>query len=69
MKPVHVAPEEALDLAKIMGAKTVIPMHWGTFPLGEDLPKEGKTRFLAAPAPGIKKVLMRIGETLDLNGL
>jgi len=44
-------------------------MHWGTFPLGEDLPKEGKARFLAAPAPGIKKVMMRIGETLDLNGL
>ncbi|MBT7957370.1 MAG: hypothetical protein HN731_19385 [Rhodospirillaceae bacterium] len=69
MKPVHVTPEEALELAKIMRVKTVIPMHWGTFPLGEDLPKEGKARFLAAPAPGIKKVMMRIGETLDLNGL
>ena len=69
MKPVHVSPEEAMELAKIMQVKTVIPMHWGTFPLGEDLPEEGKARFLAAPAPGIKKVMMRIGETLDLNGL
>jgi len=69
MKPVHVSPEESLELAKIMNVKTVIPMHWGTFPLGEDLPKEGKARFLAAPANGIKKVMMRIGETLDLNGL
>jgi N-acyl-phosphatidylethanolamine-hydrolysing phospholipase D len=69
MKAVHVSPEEAMQLAKIMGAKTVIPMHWGTFPLGEDLPKEGKARFLAAPAFGIKKVLMRIGETLDLSKL
>jgi N-acyl-phosphatidylethanolamine-hydrolysing phospholipase D len=69
MKPVHASPEEALELAKIMGAKTVIPMHWGTFPLGEDLPKLGKARFLAAPAPGMKKVLMRIGETLDLGKL
>ena len=69
MKPVHVSPEEAFELAKIMNVKTVIPMHWVTFPLGEDLPKEGKARFLAAPANGIKKVMMRIGETLDLNGL
>jgi hypothetical protein len=38
-----------------MGVKTMIQMHWGTFPLGEDLLKEGKVRFLAAPAKGIKK--------------
>jgi N-acyl-phosphatidylethanolamine-hydrolysing phospholipase D len=69
MKWSHVSPAEALELAKIMGAKTVIPMHWGTFPLGEDLPKLGKARFLAVPASGIKKVLMRIGETLDLSKL
>jgi|TARA_B100000315_G_scaffold141231_1_gene130239 L-ascorbate metabolism protein UlaG (beta-lactamase superfamily) len=58
-----------LNIAKIMSVKTVIPMHWGTFPLGKDLPKEGKVRFLAAPAKGIKEIMMRIGETLDLNGL
>jgi len=58
-----------LNIAKIMSVKTVIPMHWGTFPLGEDLPKEGKARFLAAPAKDIKKIMIRIGKTLDLNGL
>ena len=52
-----------------MGVKTMIQMHWGTFPLGEDLLKEGKVRFLAAPAKGIKEIMMRIGETLELNGL
>jgi len=58
-----------LNFTKIMGVKTMIQMHWGTFPLGEDLLKEGKVRFLAAPAKGIKEIMMRIGETLDLNGL
>jgi L-ascorbate metabolism protein UlaG (beta-lactamase superfamily) len=52
-----------------MGEIKVISMHWGTFPLGEDQPKLGKMRFESASAQGIKKVLMRIGETLNLNGL
>ena len=69
MKPVHVSPEEALQLAEIMGAIKVISMHWGMVPLGEDQPKLGKMRFESASAQGIKKVLMRIGETLNLNGL
>jgi N-acyl-phosphatidylethanolamine-hydrolysing phospholipase D len=67
MRPVHVNPEEALELARIMGAKTAIGMHWGTLPLGADKPKQAKQRFEAAPAPGINKMLMRIGETRSLN--
>jgi len=67
MKAVHVTPEEGLLIAKIMGAKWAIPMHWGTFPLGEDSPKLGKRRFLEAPSPGIIKIMMNIGETLDLT--
>ena len=67
MRPVHVNPEEALELARIMGAATAIGMHWGTLPLGADKPIEAKQRFEAAPAPGINKMLMRIGETRSLN--
>jgi L-ascorbate metabolism protein UlaG (beta-lactamase superfamily) len=66
MRPVHTNPEEALALARIMGAKTAIAMHWGTLPLGEDKPKLARQRFDAAPAPGIKKIRMRIGETRAL---
>ena len=51
MKPVHVSPEEALQLAEIMGAIKVISMHWGTFPLEEDQPKLGKMHFESALAP------------------
>ena len=35
MKAVHMTPEESLVLARIMGAKTAIAMHWGTLPLGD----------------------------------
>jgi N-acyl-phosphatidylethanolamine-hydrolysing phospholipase D len=66
MQPVHANPEEGLALARIMGAKTAIAMHWGTLPLGEDKPKMAKRRFMAAPAPGMEKILMRIGETRRL---
>jgi len=67
MRPVHVNPEEAVALARIMGAKAAIAMHWGTLPLGADKPKQAKQRFEAAPAPGINKILMAIGETRSLN--
>lgn len=67
MKPIHVTPEEALNLANVMGAKIAIPIHWGTFPLGEDSPKTGMRRFLQATVSGINKLIMKIGETIDLT--
>lgn len=69
MRPVHTNPAEALRLAKIMGAKTAIAMHWGTLPLGEDLPKDGQEAFLEANEPAVTKVLMKIGETRNLHKL
>lgn len=69
MQAAHVSPEEALKLAEIMGAKFAIPMHWGTFQLGEDTPKIGKERFLKNPISSVKKLVMKIGETVDLMKL
>ena len=66
-KPVHVTPEEGLKLANVMGAKIAIPMHWRIFSLGEDSPKTGMRRFLQAPVSGINKLIMKIGETIDLT--
>ncbi|MBI5827004.1 MAG: MBL fold metallo-hydrolase [Deltaproteobacteria bacterium] len=36
MKPNHMNPEEALTAAQDMRAKTVIPIHWGTFDLTDE---------------------------------
>lgn len=33
-RPVHMNPEEALDAFEMLGASHMIPMHYGTFPLG-----------------------------------
>lgn len=69
MRAVHVTPEEAVELARIMGAKVAVANHWGTLPLGNDLPREGRDRFLAAKVDGLRNVIMRIGETLPLEAL
>ncbi len=36
MKPSHVNPEEAIEVAKDVRAKTFIPIHWGTFDLTDE---------------------------------
>jgi len=32
----HISPEEAVKAAEILGAKHLIPMHYGTYPLGQE---------------------------------
>ena len=36
MSPVHMAPDEAITAHEILGAKTSIAIHHGTFQLGDD---------------------------------
>ena len=69
MQASHTTPEEAAYLAKMMGSKSAIGMHWGTFPLGEDHPLDAIERFNKAPTPNVKKIMMKIGQTLDLRDL
>lgn len=45
-RPVHMNPEEALQAADMMNASHVIPMHYGTFPLGGEPIAEPVMRFL-----------------------
>ncbi|MDX1438498.1 MAG: MBL fold metallo-hydrolase, partial [Rubricoccaceae bacterium] len=37
MRPVHVNPSEALQAFSDLGAGTLIPIHWGTYDLAEEL--------------------------------
>ncbi|MEZ5878253.1 MAG: MBL fold metallo-hydrolase [Tepidamorphaceae bacterium] len=66
-RPFHVEPEEALDIARTVGAHVAIGMHWGTFALSEETVAEQRERFLSAGTRGVKPVLMRIGETRVLR--
>ncbi|WP_257460376.1 MBL fold metallo-hydrolase [Archangium lipolyticum] len=36
MSPVHVSPREAIQASVVLGARYSVPMHYGTFPLGDD---------------------------------
>jgi len=36
MQPAHVDPAEAVEAHKVLGARTSIPMHYGTFELADD---------------------------------
>ncbi len=62
----HATPEEAVALARAVGASDIIPMHWGTFALTGEPIVEQRDRFLAAPTPKAEKHLLRIGETIGL---
>ena len=69
MHAVHTSPEEGLELAKMMGSKTAIGAHWGTFPLGADNPLQAIERVNKADMKDMNKVMMRSGQTLDMREL
>lgn len=48
MEAVHVTPEEAVGLARAVGARRAIGMHWGTIMLTPENPFDAPPRFLAA---------------------
>ena len=67
---VHCAPEECAALGHDVGARVLVPMHWGTIYLGEGPPLDLPARFArAAVADGTAAEdvwVMRIGETREL---
>src|SRR3954452_1820460 len=55
-------PQDAASAARDVGATTVVPMHFGTFPVLPGTPQEfGKA--LKKTAPRAKMVEMKVGET------
>ena len=63
----HATPEEAVRIARDVGARAVMGMHWGTIVLTDEPPFEPPERFCAAArAAGYADHdawIMRIGET------
>jgi L-ascorbate metabolism protein UlaG (beta-lactamase superfamily) len=67
MRPVHVSPEEALQLFEDVRGQVFVPIHWGTFDLAEE-PIEEPPQRLAAEAErrrlGADRVwILKHGET------
>ncbi|MGH3915905.1 MAG: MBL fold metallo-hydrolase [Pseudonocardiaceae bacterium] len=48
MRPMHVDPEESVRAAHDVGARVMVPMHWGTFPLSREPVLEPLARTRAA---------------------
>lgn len=47
-RPVHMNPEEALEAFEMLAAGHMVPMHYGTFPLGGEPIHEPEQRLIAA---------------------
>ncbi len=66
----HLDPEQALEALRILGARTLVPTHWGTFKLTDEPLDEPPTRLLAERArlgiPAERVRVLAVGETLEL---
>ena len=69
MEPVHNSPEDALNAFLDIGAKTLVPMHFGTFDMSDEPPSEPlrRLRQKAAEMRLTERLkVLTINESLDL---
>ncbi|TNE35144.1 MAG: CMP-N-acetylneuraminate monooxygenase [Alphaproteobacteria bacterium] len=71
MKMVHASPEDAVQIARDIGAKRALGMHWGTIMLTPEAPFEAPDRFRQAAIDqgygGDNAFVLKIGETRSLK--
>jgi L-ascorbate metabolism protein UlaG (beta-lactamase superfamily) len=58
-------PDRAAEAAKLVHAKQVVPMHFGTFPVLTGTP-DAFGKALKKSAPGTKLTVMEVGKTITL---
>ena len=69
MQPSHLNPEEAVQAFRDLQARTLVPMHYGTFDLSDEPPGEPLRRLRAAVAAGGLDASLRVldvGEFLPI---
>jgi len=70
MREQHLGPEDALQAQRDLGAWTMVPMHFGTFPNGEDAETEAvdllRTLLAAAPDLARRVAILDNGQSLDV---
>ena len=66
----HLGPEAAVEAFRELGAATAVPMHFGTFPNGDDaeLQPPGVLREVLAAAPDVAPhfVILDNGQSLEV---
>lgn len=58
-------PDRAAEAVKLVKAKQVVPMHFGTFPVLTGTP-DAFAKALKKTAPGTKLTVMKVGDTIEL---
>ena len=68
MKEAHLSPPEAIKASKDLQAKLLLPIHWGTFSLGDDLAQEGieYLKVLLKKDKSIKAKYWEPGKIIDI---
>ncbi len=71
MEPQHMGPEEAVEAARLLDARRLVAMHWGTFrltdePIGEP-PERARAAFAAAGDRDRELWILDVGETRALG--
>lgn len=67
---VHMNPEESYEAARTLGAKWLMPIHWGAFRLAEHPWDDPAERMLAAAGENADHLVTpKIGETVDIQNL
>jgi L-ascorbate metabolism protein UlaG (beta-lactamase superfamily) len=73
MHPQHMGPRDAVEAALVLGAGTVVPVHFGTFPESDDAefePPETLRRALTeAPELSGRFVVLDNGESIEVKQL
>ena len=70
MRRNHVSPCEAVEMARMMSARFMIPMHYGTFRQGLDSPEESISLMRkCAEEKGVSIIELDVGEILNLSKL
>ncbi|HLA63712.1 MAG TPA: MBL fold metallo-hydrolase, partial [Rhodothermales bacterium] len=68
MRPVHANPEEAVQAALELGARTTLGTHWGSFILTDEPMDEPPPRFLAeATRRGLDGRVLPVGGMLEIR--
>lgn len=70
MAPQHMSPEDSAEAARMLGARSFVAMHWGTYkltdePLGEG-PELARAAFCKTPEDASRLWVLDIGETRRL---
>jgi len=63
---IHLTPEQTIEAVRMLGGKTLVPIHWGTFDLGLHSWNEPIERLIkAAEQEKARIVIPKIGELVD----